>query len=179
MLAVVKIAAVGISFGAPVIPVVCPASPNRRYARAQLVGRSSPAATATASARVTEYILYRKILFVDVVCLSQQGDLLITVKPVEIYAFIVVLVRTGARHQFAKITLLRVLLRNNIQGLDSVPIVNSREFALVAEIVKNLDLVNDIRRQVSRRQLGVVIEKPFPIHHHALNGFALRSDITA
>ena len=71
---IIKIAAIGLDLWAPVVVIICPACPNRGNTRTALVGGGARTASAAppASGR-SEDILYRKILFVDVIAFPQAN----------------------------------------------------------------------------------------------------------
>src|ERR1700754_144160 len=192
MLVVIEIAGREVRLCAKGITIVRSAGPHRRYpgrgrtragsrppASAKTTPTTATAATASAAPATAKNILGSKILFVDIIRLCQNGHLLIAVKAVEIYTFIIVFIRSGAGHEFSEIAFPAVLLCDDVDCLDPVAIIKAGKFTLIAEVVKDLDLVDDIGRQVAGRQLGIITEETFSIHHYPGNRLTLRRDIPA
>jgi len=177
---IIEVAAVGFVFWPPVIVVVSSPGPHRSNPRAALVRRGTGAAsTASSAAGRAQDILDRKILFVDVVALSECGYLLVIVEVVEIETFVIVLVGADARDGPAEIAYSFIFFRDDIECLDPVAVVDAGEFALIVEVVEDLVSFYDIGGDITGGQFGIIVEESFAVDQHAGYGFSLGDDIAA
>src|SRR5579863_923580 len=160
MLKIVKVAAVDVDLAAVdrVLVVETPA-PDRGHARgleagcrtrrpgrigaATTAGHAAATASAAAPAATpAENILGRKVLLIDIIPLTKNGDLVVAPEPVQIHALIVILICPVPAYELAEIAFSHILFGNDIDRLDPVAVVKPGELALVAEIVENLDLID-------------------------------------
>src|SRR5450432_3404509 len=95
-----------------------------------------------------------------------------------VYAFIIILIRANTGHGFSKIPLTFILFCNDIYCLDPVTVIETAEFALITQVIKYLNLIYDVRRQVPGCQFWIIIKKSLTIDQHPAHGFALSSNST-
>src|ERR1700734_2526909 len=110
MLEIIKIASGNICFWPPAVFIVYPAGPDCGDPRTALIGGGCrTAATSPAAAGAAQNVLYCKILFVDIIALTKQGNLLVIVKMVHIYTVIIILICACACDRPSEISLAFVL----------------------------------------------------------------------
>jgi hypothetical protein len=63
----------------------------------------------------------------------------------QIDACVISFIAARAGHKFSKISLSFIFFSGNIYGFHPVTVIKTGEFALVAQIIKHLYLVDDIR----------------------------------
>src|SRR5215467_10385281 len=94
----------------------------------------------------------------------------------EIHAEVIGFIRTSTCNKFSKISLAFVFFCRDVNSLHPVAIIEPGKFALIAEVVEDLDLIYNIWRKISRRKFWIITKKTFSIYENSLNGFAVRSN---
>ena len=83
-----------------------------------------------------------------------------------------------AGHKFSKISLSFIFFSSNIYGFHAVAIIKTGEFALVAQIIKHLYLIDNVRGQIPGSQFGIITKETLSVYQHSCNCFTLSGNIS-
>src|ERR1700722_4702229 len=97
----------------------------------------------------------------------------------EIEAFVIGFIRSGAPYRPAKIPLALVLAGDDIDGLDPVAVIKTGELALVIQVIEDLVFLDNLRGYIPGGQLGIVAKKALAVDQQPGDGLPLRRDIAA
>ena len=148
---------------------------------------ASLTATSARSRVYAQQIFEREVLTVDVVEESQYGQLLFIVERIEISSCQVFRVERGvvcfglpaqARIELSELSVAHLLFGYEVDCLVAVAIVNAREFGLVAQLVKYLDLVDNLGRNGLDSHRYIFTEELVAINKYLLHLLSLHLDFT-
>ena len=146
---------------------------------------ASLTATSTRSRVYAQQIFEREVLTIDVVEKSQYGQLLLIVERIEISSCEVFRVERGATRfglptqtciELSELSVAHLLLGHKVDGFEAIAIVNAREFGLVAQLVKHLDLVDNLGRNGLDSHRYIITEELVAINIYLLYLLALHLD---